>query len=319
MSSGAVLFFLLLVIAVLICIVLCQRFAFHRGTQESLRSISGKLKEINETGSDEKILIFTDNPELKELAAQINAVLEKHQKVKADFRRSEIASKKMLSNISHDLKTPMTVILGYLEIMRLNGSDTDNMLSKAELKARNMLELMNEFFTLAKLESGDMDIGLSNVDAAEICRESILDFYEILTGQGFQVDVLLPEEPVYALGDSDSIKRILSNLISNAIRYGYEGKYLGIALRVEEDSVFIDVTDKGKGIDKLFAESVFDRLFTMEDSRSRSVQGNGLGLTIAKSLAGQLGGTLTLESIPYENTTFTLRLRKNFVRFEQEF
>lgn len=319
MSSGAVLFFLLLVIAVLICIVLCQRFAFHRGTQESLRSISGKLKEINETGSDEKILIFTDNPELKELAAQINAVLEKHQKVKADFRRSEIASKKMLSNISHDLKTPMTVILGYLEIMRLNGSDTDNMLSKAELKARNMLELMNEFFTLAKLESGDMDIGLSNVDAAEICRESILDFYEILTGQGFQVDVLLPEEPVYALGDSDSIKRILSNLISNAIRYGYEGKYLGIALRAEEDSVFIDVTDKGKGIDKLFAESVFDRLFTMEDSRSRSVQGNGLGLTIAKSLAGQLGGTLTLESVPYENTTFTLRLRKNFVRFEQEF
>ena len=118
MSSGAVLFFLLLVIAVLICIVLCQRFAFHRGTQESLRSISGKLKEINETGSDEKILIFTDNPELKELAAQINAVLEKHQKVKADFRRSETASKKMLSNISHDLKTPMTVILGSLEIMR---------------------------------------------------------------------------------------------------------------------------------------------------------------------------------------------------------
>lgn len=319
MNSGAILFFLLLLIAVLTCIVLCQRFAFHRGTQESLRSISRKLREINETSSDEKILIFTDNPELKELAAQINAVLEKHQKVKADFCRSEIASKKMLSNISHDLKTPMTVILGYLEIMRLNGSDTDNMLSKAELKARNMLELMNEFFTLAKLESRDMDIGLSKVDAAEICRESILDFYEILTGQGFQVDVRLPEEPVYALGDSESIKRILSNLISNAVRYGYEGKYLDIALRAKEDSVFIDVTDKGKGIDKLFAESVFDRLFTMEDSRSRSVQGNGLGLTIAKSLAGQLGGTLTLESVPYENTTFTLRLRKNFVRFEQEF
>ena len=90
-------------------------------------------------------------------------------------------------------------------------------------------------------------------------------------------------------------------------------------MRAEEDSVFIDVTDKGKGIDKLFAESVFDRLFTMEDSRSRSVQGNGLGLTIAKNLAGQLGGTLTLESVPYENTTFTLRLRKKFVRFEQEF
>lgn len=309
MNSGALLFFLLLVIAVLICIVLYQRSAFRRDTKESLKSISRKLKEINETDSDEKILIFTDNPELKELAAQINALLEKHLKVKADFCHSEIASKKMLSNISHDLKTPMTVILGYLEIMRLDGCGTDSMLLKAETKAKNMLELMNEFFTLAKLESGDTDIVLSSVDAAEICRESILDFYEILTGQGFQVDIRLPEEPVCVLGNRESIKRILSNLISNAIRYGYEGKYLGISLRLEGGSVFIDVTDRGKGIDSVFAESVFDRLFTMEDSRSRSVQGNGLGLTIAKNLAVQLGGTLTLKSTPYENTTFSLQLR----------
>ena len=81
----------------------------------------------------------------------------------------------MLSNISHDLKTPMTIILGYLEIMRLDGSGTDSMLLKAEQKAKNMLELMNEFFTLAKLESGDTDIVLSSVDA--YCHHDFLLFF----------------------------------------------------------------------------------------------------------------------------------------------
>ena len=318
MNSGAMLFFLLLIIAILAGTVLYQQFAFRRGTQASLKVISRKLKEINETDSDEKVLVFTDNPKLKELAAQINDLLEKHQKIKADFRRSENASKKMLSNISHDLKTPMTVILGYLEIMRLNGSCTDDMLKKAEQKAKNVLELMNRFFTLAKLESGDTKIKLSNIDLAKICRESILDFYEILTSRGFQVDICLPEEPVCVCGHEESIQRILSNLISNAIRYGYEGQYLGIHLRTKERDVFLDVTDKGRGIDKLFAKKVFDRLFTMEDSRSRSVQGNGLGLTIARNLARQLGGTITLDSTPYVKTTFTLQLKKAYAKTAPE-
>ena len=76
------------------------------------------------------------------------------------------------------------------------------------------------------------------------------------------------------------------------------------------ESVYIDVTDKGKGIDKQFANSVFDRLFTLEDSRNRNIQGNGLGLTIAKNLALQLGGDITLESTPYEKTTFTVRFKR---------
>lgn len=94
------------------------------------------------------------------------------------------------------------------------------------------------------------------------------------------------------------------------IRYGADGKYLGLFLRTDEKTVYIDVTDKGKGIDKSFAESVFDRLFTMEDSRNRNIQGNGLGLTIAKNLALQLGGTIALDSTPYEKTTFTVKLKK---------
>ncbi len=310
MSDAAIIFFLSLCVVFLICVVLYQQFVFRTGIQAELQKISGKLKEISDTDSDERIMVFTGNKELMELAAQINRLLENHLKTKADYRRTEIASKKMLSNISHDIKTPMTVILGYLEMMRINGTGTDEMLRKTEQKAQNVMELINQFFTLAKLESGDMNIELSGIDVCEICRESILDFYEILTSKEFQVAIDLPENPVYVQGNTEALQRILFNLISNVTRYGSDGKYLGLFLRVEEKAVYIDVTDKGKGIDKSFAESVFDRLFTMEDSRNRSIQGNGLGLTIAKNLALRLGGNITLDSIPYEKTTFTVKLKK---------
>ena len=124
------------------------------------------------------------------------------------------------------------------------------------------------------------------------------------------MDIHIPEHAVYVWGDREALQRILNNLISNAVKYGAEGKFLGIALREEKEMVFVDVTDKGRGIDKKFAENVFERLFTMEDSRSRQVQGNGLGLTIARNLARQMQGDILLESIPYERTTFTLQLKK---------
>lgn len=310
MSPTTLLFFLCLLILFLVAVIIYQRLTFRSGIQTNLHMISQKLKAINETESDESIMCFTDNKELIELIAQMNSMLEKHREVKTHYRQFEISSQKMLSNISHDIKTPMTVILGYLEIMRLNGTASDEMLKKTEQKAQAVMELINQFFTLAKIESGDMDIELSRLDICEPCRESLLDFYEILTNHHFQVDIDIPDKPVYVLGNQDAIQRILFNLISNVIRYGDDGKYLGIQLREDEKVVYIDVIDKGQGIDRQFAQNVFERLFTMEDSRNRNIQGSGLGLTIAKNLSLQLGGNLTLKSIPYVQTIFTVELKK---------
>jgi len=310
MSDATIIFFLCLCILLLLGIVLYQQFVFGTGTKKKLREIHHKLNEIIDTDSDERIMLFIENKELIELVAQINRLLENHLIVKADYRRSEIASKRMLSNISHDIKTPMTVILGYLEIMRINGEITQEMLVKIEQKAQSVMALINQFFTLAKLEAGDIDIELSKVDICEICRESILDFYEILTKADFQVDIGLPENSVYIQGNKEALQRILFNLISNVIRYGSDGKYLGIFLRTEKPWVYVDVVDKGKGIEKDFAQNVFERLFTMEDSRCRNIQGNGLGLTIARNLALELGGEIILESTPYVKTTFTVKLKR---------
>lgn len=310
MSDATIIFFLSACIVVLICIVLYQQFAFRTGTQIKLKKISQKLEEIQDTDSDENVMVFTDNKVLMDLVAQINRLLENQRKVKVDYRRSEISSKKMLSNISHDIKTPMTVILGYLEIMRLNSSGENEMLLKVEQKAQRVMELINQFFTLAKLEAGDTEIEISKIDVCEACRENVLDFYELLTQKEFQVQVDIPEEAVFVRGNKEALQRILFNLISNVVRYGSDGKYIGMFLRSDEKYIYIDVVDKGKGIERGFAQNVFERLFTMEDSRNREIQGNGLGLTIAQNLAHQLGGKITLESEPNVKTTFTVKLRK---------
>ena len=309
MSDKTIIFFLAVVVCLLFLVVLYQRFIFGRGIQAKIRRINKKLEEILETGSDEKVMVFTDNPVLMELGGQINRLLIDRQKIRADFKREEISSKKMLANISHDIKTPLTVILGYLEIMRLNHADHE-MLKKVETKANQVMNLINQFFTLAKLESGDTNINLGKVNINEICRENVLEFYDILLQKDFDVDLFIPETAIFVQGEKEALQRILYNLLSNVIRYGSDGKYLGVFLRQDKGNVYIDVVDKGKGIEQEFASNVFDRLYTMEDSRNREIQGNGLGLTIAKNLAKQLEGDIFLNSIPNVKTTFTVSLKK---------
>lgn len=309
MSDKTIIFFLAVVVCLLFLVVLYQRFIFSRGIQAKIKRMNKKLEEILETGSDEKVMVFTDNPVLMELGGQINRLLIDRQKIRADFKREEISSKKMLANISHDIKTPLTVILGYLEIMRLNHADNE-MLKKVETKANQVMNLINQFFTLAKLESGDTNINLGKVNINEICRENVLEFYDILLQKDFDVDLFIPETAIFVQGEKEALQRILYNLLSNVIRYGSDGKYLGVFLRQDKSNVYIDVVDKGKGIEQEFASNVFDRLYTMEDSRNREIQGNGLGLTIAKNLAKQLEGDIFLDSIPNVKTTFTVSLKK---------
>ena len=310
MSSTTIIYLLFTCIGILILVILYQYLIYRRGMQRDLKKINCSLEQILDTGSDEKVMVVTDNKVLMDLLGQLNRVLEDRQKMAASFRHSENSSKKMLSNISHDIKTPLTVILGYLEIMRMQTPE-DETLIKVEKKANQVMGLINQFFSLAKLEAGDTVISITKVNINEICREAILDFYGILSQDEWQVDVAIPERELHAMGNRESINRVLFNLISNAIRYGSDGKYLGISVHADVSQIYIDVIDHGKGIEKDFASSIFERLYTMEDSRNRKIQGNGLGLTIARNLAQQMGGDVYVESVPHNKTTFTLQLKQS--------
>ena len=309
MKDSLIIFFMACIIILLSSIIFYQKFVFKKGIKSELEKVCQKLSDILEKGTDEKVMVFTDNKIIMDLNGQINKLLIDRQKIKTDYKRQEISSKKMLANISHDIKTPLTVILGYLEIIRLSNKENEA-LQKVEIKAKQVMELVNQFFTLAKLEAGDTDIKITKVNISESCRENVLGFYEILIQKEFEVDILIPEQDLFVYVDRESIDRILYNLVSNVIRYGSDGKYIGFLIREDSGYIYIDITDKGAGIDKEFAESVFERLYTMEDSRNRRIQGNGLGLTIARNLAKQMGGDILLESTPGIKTIFSVKLKK---------
>lgn len=297
---------------ILLIVVYTQRVNHSRRNQQ-LTEIQKKLEQIHRTQSAEKLLLFTDDKQIIGVIEQINELLVDHEKALANYAKTEIAMRKMISNISHDLKTPLTVVLGYLETLnlsneRISDEERNRLLTRVHGKTVEVIELIHTFFDLAKLESGDKHVELTRVDMSELCRKNILQFYERLTKRGLEVDIQIPEASLYARGNEDALDRMLNNLISNAIEYGADGRVLGIALRSDDTHLFVDVWDRGKGIPEQHQDRVFERMYTLEDSRNKNYEGSGLGLTITKRLAESMGGSIELHSKPFKKTIFTIKL-----------
>lgn len=300
---------LCIIIAILVILLSWQVYQ-KKKIQQDIESLTRQLCEILENHTDQKVMLFTDLKAINDLICQLNYLLEDRQKTRADFLNAQNNSKKMLSNISHDLKTPLTVILGYLELLTDEPSPQRERLLKVQKKSLELYHMVEEFFHLSKLESDDINLKISKQNISEICRQTLLDFYDVLTGQDFCIDLSIPDTPVFVLGDSDAIRRILTNLISNVLRYGAEGKYLGCSVKEEADVIYVEIIDHGKGIPAKSLPYIFDRLYTTENSGNRGFGGSGLGLAISKALAQKMNGDLLVSSIPNQKTVFTLQLER---------
>lgn len=274
--------------------------------------LTDKLEQILKQGSMEQLLLMTDDKKLQTLLIKMNKLLDKHQKQIAKYNQSRHSIKKMLTNISHDLKTPLTVVLGYIETIQrdetIDQIERERLLVQVHRKTVEIIDLMHGFFDLAKLESGDKDVPLTKMNINEICKDNLLSFYDIVQTKGLKIDLELPDNPVYVLGNKEALDRVFHNLLSNAIQYGSDGKIVGLTLTLNEKDVCIEVWDRGKGIEEQKQDLIFERMFTLEESRNKSFHGSGLGLTITKRLIEQMNGTIHVQSIPYQKTTFTVTL-----------
>lgn len=305
-----------MLVILFICSAAVNIFLFRSrlNLRTEIKYIRNKLRKVVNEETGERLLLNTEDKYIKSLLIQINRLLDHNQKIKGNCNSIELSMRKMLSNISHDLKTPLTVILGYIEMINNDKSLTSekvmSLLKTVNLKTVEVLALINRFFELVKLESGDKKLNSSRIDICEVIRKIILDYYEILISKEFEVVIDIPDDSVFVSGDEDAIERVLNNLITNAIQYGSDGKMVGLKIRITDNDVFVEISDKGKGINEMHKDRVFERMYTLEDSRNTNYQGSGLGLTITKRLVEQMEGSISLNSVPFKETTFSVRLRR---------
>lgn len=305
---------LLIVLLGISLIVHIIAYRQHNVSNKQLQYMNLKLQQILRKKTNEKVFIHTDNAHLQLLLVQLNELLDHNQKMAAEYVRIERSMRRMLSNISHDIKTPLTVIVGYTEMLahdkELDPEQLRAFLNIINVKAEEVIELIHTFFELSKLESADKQIECSSIHINEVCRKKIVEYYDMITSQDIEVSIRIPEDTYAAMASTIELERVLDNLISNAIKYGADGHMLEMVVRADSEFVYIEVTDQGKGINEEQQEYVFERMYTLDDARNRENKSSGLGLTISKTLVEKMGGKLSLKSKPFERTTFTIQLNR---------
>ncbi|GKU27344.1 sensor histidine kinase [Clostridium folliculivorans] len=305
---------LLLFIILILLIIIVLLALKNLKIKKDIKYISSICEDISSNNTNLRIKVTSSNRDVKKLCQSINHLINEFHKLQISDYESRESMKKMLSNVSHDLRTPLTVMLGYIDQINYNkniseSGKTDYLL-KLGAKTNEVIELINKFFTLAKLESGDKEIVLDKINISETLREIVLNFYSIISEKNLSMEVSIPDTDIYCYANKDAIERILNNLISNSLKYGYEGTSIGVSLYEEANVVWIEEWDNGKGINSLEKDKVFQRLYTIEDSRNKDYSGSGLGLTIVQTLVKRMNGDVFLESYPFKKTTFKFYLNK---------
>ncbi|MBG9735600.1 HAMP domain-containing sensor histidine kinase [Paenibacillus alvei] len=247
-----------------------------------------------------------------ELLYSINELIEQMDRLQVQAHRSETARKKLLTNISHDIRTPLTSIIGYVDALQDEHMDTqqekEECIAIISAKAQTLKELIDHIFQMAKLDADEVEIRREPLDAAELLREAIISFLPELKKHGMDLAVQIPDEKCIAEVDRYGYIRILNNLIKNAIRYGKDGRKLGVELERKETSIELTIWDAGPGIPANEIPRIFERTYRSEQSRSLQYGGSGLGLAIAKAFVDKHGGRISVVSKPYERTAFTVSL-----------
>ena len=177
---------------------------------------------------------------------------------------------------------------------------------KIDQKADDLISTINDYFTMSKITSGDFSIKMKKENISRICQDTILDYYDLLEQKQFEVNIQIPDTPIFAYTDNEALQRILKNLIDNAIRHGGDGKYISLRLTTSNGKNIIEIEDRGDGISPQQQKQIFERNYTT----ARKTSGSGLGLSISKCLAEQIGADLEVYSVQNEQTIFSIILKK---------
>lgn len=280
---------------------------YRRG--RALRQAARQLQQARSQPGKRLRLAAPDRP-VEELLAQINGLLEDRETETRQLRKREESLRRQIANVSHDLRTPLTSILGYLQL--LEGDDLDSeqrarYLQVVEGRARVLQELITAFYDLSRIEGGEYPLEIQPVDLRRRLEPLLASFYDDFQQAGFQVEVSLEDNLPPVPADPGGVTRVLTNLLNNALKHG--SQHLSIRLYREEDVLVTAFSNDAPHLTQEDLPRVFERFYTADQMRTG--QNTGLGLAIVKALAQRMGHTAFAQ---LEDGVFTVGVRWHMYR-----
>lgn len=293
-----------------VSIVLSNRFA--RSVTKPLNEIAEEMQKLKEENPD----FHFNQYQYEEMNVIADTTLKMSQAVKESMKRIEFEKmirQEFFSNASHELKTPLTSVRGYLELLENDMAADENMkksfMARIRKETVNMTNLINDILMISKLETKEAEVLLTQVRISPLVME-VCDSLEPLAKE-YQVTLSLSCKPFTIYANAQQLRELLNNLIINAIKYNKPEGKVKISVTAEHKEAVITVEDTGVGIPEESMQRIFERFYRVDKGRSKKVGGTGLGLSIVKHIVHYYNGSIEFESKLMEGSKFTVRLPLN--------
>ena len=285
--------------SVLICVFVIRR------VKARLNEMLDALADIKAGNGSRRILSTTDELTAP-IAYEINDIVSSYEKKLAAFRRTQGTNRQLMTSLSHDVRTPLTTLIGYLDAAHrglVTGREKDDSIETARRKAYDLKEYIDVLFDWFKLNSDEFILTMDIVDAAELTRNILIDWIPVLEEKRIDYQIHIPEQPFRVRLDPDAYLRILNNLIQNVIVHSHADR-MELSLSARDGKLILLVADNGVGMEREDLKHIFERLYKCD--KGRSEKGSGLGLSIVRQLVEKMGGTISAESTTGDGAAFTL-------------
>ena len=300
--------YLFIAIALMLLIIMYLLFVLRR-VRTQLALIKDALEDIKGGNLNRRILAG-ENDMTKTICYDINKIAVNSQAQLIRQRQSEQAYKRLMTSLSHDVKTPLASLVGYLEAVEnkiVIGEEKDEYIHVAHEKAHYMKSFVENLFEWVKLDSGEQIFHFEKFDLNELSRSIIADWIPVLESNHFEYEFVIPETEYFIRIDVNAYTRVLNNLLQNMIVHS-EGDKMELHIFEDMRQAKIIISDNGKGITPDNIPHIFERMYQCDSSRSAG--GNGLGLAITKELVNAHNGKIKADSKPGMGTIFTITLPK---------
>ena len=299
-----------LIIIVLICIAITFAVANLHAKAEVRKSITATSVMLHDFMIEEKGNIDIYPKEYAEISAQMSEIKSTMQRHEQMLKEEASRKNDLIAYLAHDLKTPLTSVIGYLalldEAQDMPIEQKTKYVNIALSKALRLEKLINEFFDITRYNLQQIDLEKESINLCHMLVQMTDEFYPLLNAHGNQTEVCVDED-VTVYGDSMKLARVFNNILKNAIYYSYPDTIIKIWAESTDTDVWIYFCNKGKTIPAGKLNSIFEKFFRMDEARSTNTGGAGLGLAIAKEIITLHGGKITAES-ENESTTFRISL-----------